>query len=452
MKFFVKEKLGLTRSVTPDGFLLIENTPVARTGEMIYGPGETPVEVGPDGISRIDRSPEEVFRPETIASCAGKPIVNEHPESDVNPDNWNELAVGVMMHPRRGVGAMDDTLLADLLVTNRGAIEDINSGKLELSLGYDADYDQLAPGRGRQKNIIVNHCAIVDSGRCGSRCAIGDSKTVKEKRMTWLDKLRAALKKSDVAAATAVLDEIPENEDGTTVVHNHIHVADAKAKDADKEDEDDDEKKKEKKTQDAVRDSVFADKRFTDLSADVKAIKDAVMDKKDDEEDEDEEKKKTEDNEKIDALGLEAPPGTGDKAAKAKDSAYLEDSFQETIAMAEIISPGIQVPTFDKALAPGKTYDALCAFRRKVLDKAYQFHEETHDYVEELLAGRKMEDMKCVQVRDMFRAVGTWRKRYNNDRTRSNDTRDGVGGGTGVRSVSVRSIADVNKRNAEFYK
>src|SRR6185503_11189172 len=131
MKFFVKEKLGLTRSTTPEGFLLIENTPVARTGEMLYGPGETPVEVGPDGITKIDRSPEEVFRPETIASCSGKPVVNDHPSSDVNPDNWNELAVGVMMHPRRGTGTLDDTLMADLLITNRGAIDDIKSGKLE---------------------------------------------------------------------------------------------------------------------------------------------------------------------------------------------------------------------------------------------------------------------------------------------------------------------------------
>jgi len=449
MKFFVKEKLGLTRSMTPDGFLLIENTPVARTGEMLYGPGETPVETGPDGIVKIDRSPEEVFRPETIASCAGKPVVNDHPESDVNPDNWNELAVGVMMHPRRGTGTLDDTLMADLLITNRRAIDAIKSGKLELSLGYDADYDQIMPGRGRQKNIIVNHCAIVDSGRCGSRCAIGDTKTIKETRMTWLDKLKAALKKGDTAAATAVLDEIPEPEDGSTVVHNHIHVAD-KARDAEKEKEDEEEEK-EKKTRDAVKDSVFADKRFTDLSADVKAIKDAVMDK-DRKDDEEEEEEKTKDNEKIDGLGLEAPPGTGDKATKAKDSAYLEDSFQETIVLAEIISPGISVPTFDKAAAPGKTYDALCQFRRKVLDKAYQFHEETHDYLDELLAGRKMEDMKCTQVRDMFRAVGTWRKRFNNDRMRGNDTSNGAVGGTGVRSSSIRSIADVNKRNAEFYK
>ena len=120
--------------------------------------------------------------------------------------------------------------------------------------------------------------------------------------------------------------------------------------------------------------------------------------------------------------------------------------------MAEIISPGIQVPTFDKAAKPGKTYDALCSFRRKVLDKAYQFHEETHDYVDELLAGRKLEDMKCMQVRDVFRAVGTWRKRFNNDKTRVNDTISGPGGGTGVRSNSISSIADLNKRNAERYK
>ena len=33
-------------------------------------------------------------------------------------------------------------------------------------------------------------------------------------------------------------------------------------------------------------------------------------------------------------LEYEAPPGTGDKARAAKDSAYLEDSFQDAVAKA----------------------------------------------------------------------------------------------------------------------
>src|SRR5271166_3724303 len=106
MKFYVKEKLGAVQSVTPEGFLLCEEVPIARTGTMIYGPDETPISVGPDGIVRIDRDAEEVFRPETIASANGKPVVDEHPEDgEVRPDNWRELAVGVTLNPRRGAGA-----------------------------------------------------------------------------------------------------------------------------------------------------------------------------------------------------------------------------------------------------------------------------------------------------------------------------------------------------------
>ncbi|MCT9017197.1 DUF2213 domain-containing protein, partial [Cupriavidus gilardii] len=71
MRHYTVHRLGPKRALTPEGFLLCEDVPVARTGEMLYGPGEVPVEPGPDGLIRISRTPDEVFRPETLASCIG---------------------------------------------------------------------------------------------------------------------------------------------------------------------------------------------------------------------------------------------------------------------------------------------------------------------------------------------------------------------------------------------
>src|ERR1700726_2218391 len=147
---------------TPEGYLVIYDTPIARTGVMLYGPGETPIEPGPGGVVKIDRHPEDVFRPETMASFAGKPVVNEHPSENVTPENWNALAVGIVMNVRRGTGVEDDLLVADLQITNADAISAVRTGKREVSCGYDADYIQTGPGEGYQTEIVGNHLALVE--------------------------------------------------------------------------------------------------------------------------------------------------------------------------------------------------------------------------------------------------------------------------------------------------
>jgi len=85
--------------MTPEGFLLCEDVPIARTGVMFYGPDETPIEANKDGLVRIMREAEDVFSPETIASYHGKSVVDDHPNEDVTPLNWKELTVGVCMNP-----------------------------------------------------------------------------------------------------------------------------------------------------------------------------------------------------------------------------------------------------------------------------------------------------------------------------------------------------------------
>ena len=104
-RFHTTEKLGDKQSLTPEGFLLIEGTPIARSGVQIYAPGEIPLKLypefasPPDGVFRVQRDESEVFAPETVASANGKPLVDEHPEEIVTPDT-HEGAPGVVMNPR----------------------------------------------------------------------------------------------------------------------------------------------------------------------------------------------------------------------------------------------------------------------------------------------------------------------------------------------------------------
>src|SRR5271170_1393844 len=120
--YYAPERLGPKRSLTPDGFLLCKDTPLARIGMQLYGEGEVPVPANSEGHIQVDRHPEDVFRPETIASFNGKPVVNGHPMEDVSPHNWRELAVGTVLNPHRD----GDYIVADLVIYTREEIEAIN--------------------------------------------------------------------------------------------------------------------------------------------------------------------------------------------------------------------------------------------------------------------------------------------------------------------------------------
>ena len=158
MRFYTTSDLGPARHLTPEGFLLCDSAVLARCGTQAYGPGETPI--AGDFVS-IERHPEDVFEPEAVASANGKPVVNDHPMDawgnriDVTPHNWRDLVVGVCQNPRRST---DDFLVADLVIYDAGAIQLINNGKRQLSCGYDAEYENLGPNRGRQRAISARRC------------------------------------------------------------------------------------------------------------------------------------------------------------------------------------------------------------------------------------------------------------------------------------------------------
>ncbi len=204
---------------TPDGFLLCLAVPIARTGVQKYLPGEVggEIEPGPDGLVHVDRPEAEVFRPETMASFEGKPITLGHPSGLVDPSNWQSLAVGVVMNVCRGEGEQDQFLLADLLVTDVRAIRQINEGLREVSCGYESEYTSEGPGQATQHNIVGNHVALVQRGRCGGACAVqdhqiqgepmpGEKQTKpKPKKVISLDELQKIIEK-------AVKDAEPEEQ------------------------------------------------------------------------------------------------------------------------------------------------------------------------------------------------------------------------------------------------
>lgn len=177
MRYYTTGILSENRRRTPEGYLLCLSVPIARTGAQEYAPRELPdLTPGADGRLRIWRDAEILFAPEVMASFEGKPVTLNHPESGVTPANWRKVAVGVAQNLRRGEGAEADLLLADLLITDTEAVALVEAGALaQISCGYDAEYEETAPGEGRQRGIVGNHIALVRAGRCGPRCAVKDA-------------------------------------------------------------------------------------------------------------------------------------------------------------------------------------------------------------------------------------------------------------------------------------
>ncbi len=460
LKFYTVEQLGAKQELTPEGYLLCRDVPIARTGTMIYGPNEVPLPVGPDGIIKVHREEDQVFAESYMNSFVGKSVVDDHPTGDdeVNPKNWRELTIGVVLNPRRGIGMQSDLLIADLLITDADGIEAVRAGKREVSCGYNADYEEIEgrPGEGRQLNMIANHVALVEAGRCGPRCAIGDKKTVsttgesemkfrdnaKSKSVSpakrWFDAamtaLRAATKTKDEAKieeamkdaeeAKTALDEESAAGSGSST---HIHMPETKGMVSDEEFQAHVEKNDKEHAE--MRDALSG------MQEQMKALQPAG------ETGDSEAEKEMEGN-----LEDEAPPAVKDKARKAKDSMYLADSFQETVAGAEILVPGIRIPTFDKASKPGDSLTAICKFRRTALDLCYATTDGKA--LIETANGKPMDlaPMKCNQVRSLFHSVVAAKKAANNKGS-TTDTTTNTHGMTGP----AISLAEINQRNAKFW-
>lgn len=165
---------GETRT-TSDGWLVATARSV-RTGIQLYAGSE----VGrPDlSVVRVHRDASEVFAADSLQSFSHTSVTLDHPAGGVTPDNWKDEAVGEVSTAARIDG---EWVQLPLVLKDRRAIEAVQGGKRELSAGYTCELDwtpgETADGQpfdASQRNIRINHLAIVDRARAGSKARIGD--------------------------------------------------------------------------------------------------------------------------------------------------------------------------------------------------------------------------------------------------------------------------------------
>lgn len=408
------EQIGARQSVTPEGFLLCEEVPIARVGAQDYAYFELPELEAKDGVIVAERTADVLFSPETLASFEGKPITIDHPPDFVTPANYMSVARGTVRNVRRGDGEQSNLMLADLLITDAEAIRRVQSKDLtQVSNGYDADYEQIAPGRARQATIVGNHVALVKNARCGPVCSIGDSRSnllptgdpnmAKKKpvQSTLLEKLRKAFMTRDSDTFEQVASEMTgdegNDEPGNGQPQIHIHMpgaADPKAGVTSTGDEGgggaggaDDPLQQilaAVKAVDAKVDQVAA--RVTTLEGGGTPTGDG--DGNDDDDDDD-------------TSGSGGGDGKG--AAKTGDSKDLADEFQDALSRAEILAPGVRLPTFDAKAERKKTADAICVLRRRALRASLD--NEHADLVKPVLGGADVATMPCDSVKAFFNAA-----------------------------------------------
>lgn len=150
---------------TPEGFL--RDKPILTScGIFEY--------TNPDGsIRRELRLPEDVFSPESLRSFVGKPIVITHDAGLIDKDNVAENQIGTILSEGERSG---DDVRAAIIIHDTDAMK--SAGLKELSLGYNLDLDET-PGvwKGQhfdavQKNIRVNHLALVREARAGEQARL----------------------------------------------------------------------------------------------------------------------------------------------------------------------------------------------------------------------------------------------------------------------------------------
>lgn len=434
MKYYVTSKISENIHETPEGYLVCIGVPIARTGEMLYGEGETPLEADSKGRVRVTRDESEVFRPETIASFEGKAVTITHPNEFVGPDNWSSLAKGILQNVRRGKDDQKDDLIADLLITDKMAIGLVKNGLREVSCGYEADYVQTDEGKGKQKNILGNHLALVDQGRAGPSYAINDHKG--DKKMKLKDRIKAIFDKAQLEAVKVADEEMKED----------------KAKDEEKKDD-------EKKSEDAGAYDELV-KMVADLGEKISKMSDQAQGmavKKEGEAGDDDKEEKKDDKAK-DADDMEArmkaceaalekileKMGGKDEESKdedGEDEDMEDDDFDEstmvgdTLSRAEILAPGLKKTKDMKVKALKKAYETKEG--KRVIDSLSGGKAPAFDSAEkvDVLFVAASEVLKASRKEDLSKT-----KRATTDNTESLDSVGGI------------SAEKMNEINAKFYK
>ncbi len=194
------------------GFLTVDAV-LARSGVQKYLNAELG-EPG-TGIVGVFRPPEEITTDKSIKTFTNLPVTDNHPNEMVTVDNIKKYGKGSISAVNVVQLDGETALATQLTITDKDLIQAVKQGKKELSVGYTnvlvqndgsykgEDYKYI------QTDIIANHIAVVDAGRCGGICKMmidNTSKTIKKGD----GKMKVKIKGEEYDVPDAVANEIKQ--------------------------------------------------------------------------------------------------------------------------------------------------------------------------------------------------------------------------------------------------
>lgn len=169
----------MSKIVDNNGYWEIKHNPISKVGVFPYLGKNISDECEPDKVYYVYRPAKTLEDSVETWDNPPKPFINDHEMLGEGFSKIDERPVqGVIHNPV----FEDDVLYADLSVYSESLKDAIAGGKKELSLGYFCKYrKEKGVYKGQtydyiQEDMVGNHIALVENGRCGSDVKVFDSK------------------------------------------------------------------------------------------------------------------------------------------------------------------------------------------------------------------------------------------------------------------------------------
>ena len=160
------DSLPLDATYFTDEGYLVDHPIVTSVGIFVYH--------NPDGSERRElRLPEEVFAEKSLASYKGKPIIVTHDAGYVDTDNVKEESIGTILSEGYRDG---DDVRTEIIIHDTDSLKKYKMR--ELSCGYNLRLDETPgvwegqPYDAIQRDIEINHLALVDKARAGEQARL----------------------------------------------------------------------------------------------------------------------------------------------------------------------------------------------------------------------------------------------------------------------------------------
>ena len=225
LKTLFKQKQVMDKKeIDHNDYWYIKDNPLSKVGVFPYLGRQISDDLEPDKIYQVLRPEKELSNQETLDSFKLVPIVDEHTMLGTREGMQPAEEKGVHGVIGDDVYYKDGIIYGDLKIFSESLKEEIENGKKELSMGYFCDYKLKngeyngKPYQAIQRNLKINHVALVQEGRMGADVRVMDKQitfdSIKEIKMAKLQNkaVKSALDE-DIEEITKTEDKCGKDED-----------------------------------------------------------------------------------------------------------------------------------------------------------------------------------------------------------------------------------------------